>query len=101
MSHNTLYYCFRDFAYLPIPTTVVALVFKAEIPEKLLLQERNVYNDSQLKHWCRDGDLDTFVTGEFDVITNMGGPINSQLILFCCLQKYFQEIPHRFWTLFN
>ena len=36
------------------------------------LQERNIYNESQLKDWCKDGDLGTFVTGEFDVITDMG-----------------------------
>ena len=33
------------------------------------LQERNIYNDSMIKDWCKDGDLGTFVTGEFDVIT--------------------------------
>ena len=36
------------------------------------LQERNVYNSSQIRDWCRDGDLETFVTGEFDIITIMG-----------------------------
>ena len=36
------------------------------------LQERNVYNSSQIKDWCRDGDLMTYVTGEFDIITIMG-----------------------------
>ena len=36
------------------------------------LQERNVYNSSQIRDWCRDGDLVTYVTGEFDIITIMG-----------------------------
>ena len=36
------------------------------------LQERNIYNESQIRDWCRDGDLETFVTGEFDIITIMG-----------------------------
>ena len=36
------------------------------------LQERNVYNGSQIRDWCRDGDLVTYVTGEFDIITIMG-----------------------------
>ena len=36
------------------------------------LQERNVYNSSQIRNWCRDGDLETYVTGEFDIITIMG-----------------------------
>merc|ERR1719189_1251072 len=36
------------------------------------LQERNIYNESQIRVWCRDGDLETFVTGEFDIITIMG-----------------------------
>ena len=25
------------------------------------LQERNVYNSSQIRDWCRDGDLVTYV----------------------------------------
>ena len=37
------------------------------------LKERNIYNDSMIKDWCKDGDLGTFVTGEFDVITITAG----------------------------
>ena len=31
-----------------------------------------MYNGSQIRDWCRDGDLVTYVTGEFDIITIMG-----------------------------
>ena len=43
------------------------------------LQERNVYNGSQIRDWCRDGDLVTYVTGEFDIITIMGDKQNNTL----------------------
>ena len=47
------------------------------------LQERNVYNSSQIRDWCRDGDLVTYVTGEFDIITIMGNKLCViNLILF-------------------
>jgi len=36
------------------------------------IQERNIYNESQLYDWCKDGDLSSFVTGEFDVFTSSG-----------------------------
>ena len=39
------------------------------------LKERNIYNDYVIKDWCKDGDLGTFVTGEFDVITITAGTI--------------------------
>ena len=36
------------------------------------IQERNIYNESQLYDWCKDGDLQSFATGEFDVFTSSG-----------------------------
>ena len=53
------------------------------------LQERNVYNSSQIRDWCRDGDLETFVTGEFDIITIMG-----KIIIITIMGK----ISHNFLT---
>ena len=45
----------------------------------LFTQERNVYNESLLYDWCKDGDLKSYVTGEFEVLMsgrNTTQPLN-------------------------
>ena len=31
------------------------------------LQERSVYTEKQMQEWCRDGDLRTYGTGQFEI----------------------------------
>ena len=45
------------------------------------LKERNLYNESLLYDWCKDGDLAFYVTGQFEVLISggRGGLLGSQL----------------------